>query len=179
MADEASKSEVWNKEYKEALNSATRYDYISSGTHRARFWWRFLGERKFWCEKISVNFFIIFICVIFGACGDVSNVDIHNETSKIFSQDDITAAEKVVLNEFKINWSGCTLKKLYYPGDDWADEFEHWRQFYNADRAIVLLSDYDVDVDSPTAKAGTTYSDWDWVLVRNNGEDWEFKTCGY
>ena len=66
-------------------------------------------------------FFIIFICVIFGACGDVSNVDIHNETSKIFSQDDITAAEKVVLNEFKINWSGCTLKKLYYPGDDWAD----------------------------------------------------------
>lgn len=124
-------------------------------------------------------FFIIFICVIFGACGDVSNVDIHNETSKIFSQDDITAAEKVVLNEFKINWSGCTLKKLYYPGDDWSGDFEHWRQFYNADQAIVLLSDYDVDVDSPTAKAGTTYSDLDWVLVRNNGEDWEFKTCGY
>ena len=45
--------------------------------------------------------------------------------------------------------------------------------------SIVSAYDYDVDVDSPTAKAGTTYSDWDWVLVRNNGEDWEFKTCGY
>ena len=31
---------------------------------------------------------------------------------------------------------------LYYPGDDWSGDFEHWRQFYNADQAIVLLSDF-------------------------------------
>ena len=35
VADEASKSEVWNKEYKEALNSATRYDlYFKRDTPR-------------------------------------------------------------------------------------------------------------------------------------------------
>ncbi|MBU5462260.1 hypothetical protein [Lachnoclostridium sp. MSJ-17] len=53
-------------------------------------------------KYISISF-VILICVIFGACGDVSDVDIHNETSKIFSQDDITAAEQVVINRFKTN----------------------------------------------------------------------------
>ena len=93
-------------------------------------------KESFDMKKFMAISFLILICVIFGACGDVSNVDIHNETSKIFSQDDITAAEQVVINHFKTNWSGQTLTELYYPGDDWADEFEHWKAFYNADEAI-------------------------------------------
>ena len=129
-------------------------------------------------KYISISF-VILICVIFGACGDVSNVDIHNETSKIFSQDDITAAEQVVINHFKTNWSGQTLTELYYPGDDWADEFEHWKAFYNADEAIVLLSSIDANVDTPSLKAGDTLTEFNWVLVRDKGKQWEYKDCGY
>ena len=50
-------------------------------------------KESFDMKKFMAISFLILICVIFGACGDVSNIDIHNETSKIFSQDDITAAE--------------------------------------------------------------------------------------
>ena len=128
-------------------------------------------KESFDMKKFMAISFLILICVIFGACGDVSNVDIHNETSKIFSQDDITAAEQV--------WSGQTLTELYYPGDDWADEFEHWKAFYNADEAIVLLSSIDVNVDATSLKAGDTLTEFNWVLVRDKGKQWEYKDCGY
>ena len=124
-------------------------------------------KESFDMKKFMAISFLILICVIFGACGDVSNVDIHNETSKIFSQDDITAAEQVVINHFKTNWSGQTLTELY------------WKAFYNADEAIVLLSSIDVNVDATSLKAGDTLTEFNWVLVRDKGKQWEYKDCGY
>ena len=41
-------------------------------------------KESFDMKKFMAISFLILICVIFGACGDVSNVEIHNETSKIF-----------------------------------------------------------------------------------------------
>ena len=130
-------------------------------------------------KRMLTLFVLTAFCLLLCACGDVSNVKITPVESNIFSQEDITAAENTIINEFKMNWSGCTLKELRYAGDGWSKEFQDLEIFYDADEAIVLLSSIDVNEDTPTDKAGTTLQDFNWILVRNKGGQWEHKDHGY
>ena len=44
--------------------------------------------------------------------------------------------------EFKKEWSGCTLTEIYYAGDDVSAEYQDWADRQNADEVIVLLSSF-------------------------------------
>ncbi len=70
---------------------------------------------------------------------------------------------------------------LYYPGDACADEFNEWAKQYDADEAIVIESSFDVDASGGDGSLNpdSTYDDWKWILIRNNGGDWEHADHGY
>ena len=51
-----------------------------------------------------------------------------------------------------------------------------------AENVIVLLSDFDVDGsgDNPVLEPNTTYTDYQWTLIRDNEKDnWKIDGSGY
>ena len=82
---------------------------------------------------------------------------------------------------FEAEFQGCTLTQLRYPGDASADLFTEWAEECEADEAIILYSSFDTDASGGdgSLEPNTTYDDFQWILVRDNGGTWEVKTYGY
>ena len=57
---------------------------------------------------------------------------------------------------------------------------ESWAEQYDAEEAMVLYSDFDVDSSGGdgSLNPNSTYTDWSWVLVRENGGAWKIATWG-
>ena len=111
--------------------------------------------------------------------GDVGLV-IKEVPSEIYSQEDIDTAIDVIAREFDANWTGCTLKEIYYGGDELVKENESRAADYDADQVMVLLSTFDVKEDyQGSLEPGTTYKDWNWILVRKDGGKWQHVDHGY
>lgn len=99
------------------------------------------------------------------------------EHSDLYTDADIQAAKDAVTACFETEFQDCTLTQLRYPGDALSDLFTEWAQEYNADEAIVLYST--LETGATSVEPNTTYENWQWILVRNNGGTWEVKTYGY
>lgn len=114
--------------------------------------------------------------------GNTDQVKIPDwKPSEIYTDDDIEAAFQTVKDYFSREFDGCTLTKLYYPGDTFADEFQEYAAKHNADEAIFLYSSFDVDSSGGDGSLtpDSTYEDWNWWLVRNEGGNWEHVDHGY
>lgn len=119
-----------------------------------------------------------------GGCGgNVDNVEIVEwEPSEIYSDADIEAAFRTVENYFRREFKGCTLTQLYYVGDDHADEFARIADQYDSDvEAIVIGSSFDVDSSGGdgSLNPNSTYTRWEWILVRSSGGSWRHVDHGY
>ena len=101
-------------------------------------------------------------------------------TSNIYSYDDITSAINTVIDYFNENFKGCTLKEIYYAGDN-ENYFKEILQQYGGDEAIVLTSTFDVDGSGGdgSLNPNSTYKDWIWLLVRNKQGEWKHVDHGY
>ena len=103
------------------------------------------------------------------------------ERSDLYTDADIQDAKDAVTTYFEAEFQGCTLTQLRYPGDASADLFTEWAEECEADEAIVLYSSFDTDASGGdgSLEPNTTYDDFQWILVRDNGGTWEVKTYGY
>ncbi len=110
-----------------------------------------------------------------------SEIKTHHVDSEIFSDQDINDAIKVIEDEFQADWKGCTLKEIYYAGDEVTKNNVDTIQDYDADEVIVLMSNFDVDQTGAdeSLDPGSTYEDWNWILVRKNGGKWQHVDHGY
>ena len=81
---------------------------------------------------------------------------------------------------FNENFKGCTLKEIYYAGDN-ENYFKEILQQYGGDEAIVLISTFDVDGSGGdgSLNPNSTYKDWIWLLVRNKQGEWKHVDHGY
>lgn len=138
--------------------------------------------------KYKIAILILSIIVMFAGCGingsrgNVDNVQISDEnSSEIYSDNDIEAAYQTVKDYFSQEFKGCTLTKLYYPGDTYVDEFGKGEEHFGADEIIVILSSFDVDSSGGDGSfnPNTTYDNWNWILVRNINGEWEHVDHGY
>ena len=91
------------------------------------------------------------------------------EHSDIYTDADIQAAMDTVMTYFETEFKGCTLTQLCYPGDASADLFTEWAEECEADASG----------GDGSLEPNTTYDDFQWILVRDNGGTWEVKTYGY
>ena len=116
-----------------------------------------------------------------GCRGDVSNVKVLEYKSDIYSEEEIEEAIEVVKKYFRSEFSGCTLTEITYAGDDKILSYEDWATRNDGDEVIVLISSFDVDASGGdgSLNPNSTYSNWNWILVRNNDGKWRNVDHGY
>lgn len=134
--------------------------------------------------KKAIILFALLIMLFLSSCrgGNVDDVEIPDwKPSEIYTDDDIEEAFQTVKDYFSKEFDGCTLTKLYYPGDTFSGEFAEWAKQYDADEAIVIRSNFDVDSSGGdgSLEPNSTYEDWEWILVRDDGGKWRHVDHGY
>lgn len=112
--------------------------------------------------------------------GDVTVVDLEPGESALYSHEDIYDAMDEVLEHFEEEFPGCVLTNLVYDEEYSLKSATQWAEKYGDDEAIVFLSSFDVGAGGgkDNLKAGDTYRDWQWVLTRDKGDDWDLQTWG-
>ena len=113
--------------------------------------------------------------------GVVSFVYISEYSSEVYSDSDIQSAINAVISNFEEKWPRCTLLTASYIGDDKLESYQDWADRNDADEVIVILSDFYISYfsDNPTMNTGYKYEDYNWILVRNEGEAWRIVDQGY
>lgn len=133
-------------------------------------------------KKIIIFLVSVVIIINLSACGgNVKNVKVIDVESEIYTSDDINSAIETIVKEFDKDWKGCTLKEIYYAGDETSKNYQDWADRNNADEVIVLLSSFDVDSSggNGSLNPNSTYDGWNWILVRNRGGQWKHVDHGY
>lgn len=124
---------------------------------------------------------MIIVFILSSCGGNVKNINIIEVESNRYTSDDINSAIKVIINEFDKSWNGCTLKEIYYAGDEASHNHQDWADRNDADEVIVLLSSFDVDSSGGdgSLNPNSTYDNWNWILVRNTDGKWIHVDHGY
>ena len=87
----------------------------------------------------------------------------------------------VVKDYFKKEFRGCSLKKLNYDEEFSQSRSDAWAEQYGAEQAIVLTSTFYVSLfgGDGSLNPNSIYDNWQWVLTRDRGGEWELRTWGY
>ena len=91
------------------------------------------------------------------------------------------AAMDTAQEYFDDHFPGCVMTSFRYDEESVREAEPEWADQYQADQAIVLLSDFQTDKHGGDGSLNPNeiYQDWQWVLVRSGNGDWTLKTCGY
>ena len=134
-------------------------------------------------RKFLSIFLLCAIVLPLSSCshGVVSFVEIPEYSSDVYSDEDIESAINIVKQTFAEIEDLWTLLELSYIGDERLDSYQDWADRNDADEVIVILSDFYIShfSDNPTMGAGQKYEDYNWILVRNEGEEWCIVDRGY
>ena len=131
-------------------------------------------------KKIFSLFLIFALILSLTSCGTLNFVDIEEFTSDVYTEDDITSAMEVVLESFR-GRTDTVLLRLSYIGDEKLADYQDWADRNNADDVIVFLTDYYISFfsDNPIMNTGFKYEDYNYILVRSDGGEWEIVDHGY
>lgn len=132
-------------------------------------------------RTLSVTLSLAAMLTISGCNNNIKNVEIIDVDSEIYSDTEINSAIDTVEEYFKSNFEGCTLTMLKYAGDDQNKASDKWAKQYDAEKAIVLLSSFDVDSSGGdgSLNPNSKYDNWQWILVENESGTWEHVDHGY
>ena len=113
--------------------------------------------------------------------GDVSNVKIISMESEIYSTEEINNAIDVILEEFEENYNGCSLLEIEYIGDENNDVYRDWAIRNNKSEVIVFISNFKVDSNGGNGvlNPNSEYDGYNWILARNENENWKYVDGGY
>ena len=131
------------------------------------------------CRMIA----LVLACgLLLSACGgNVRHVVPVIGPSEVYESSDIEKAMDVVLDYFHREFEGCTMTRLEYDEMLVLRSQEEWAAQYDADQAIVLLSDFEVSSfgGDGSLNPGGAYINWQWILIRNADGDWKLRTWGF
>ena len=101
--------------------------------------------------------------------------------SELYTEEEITDAMDAVTRNFMLEFAGCTMTELEYDESRSLELGKEFAEQYGADEAIVLFSSFDTDSlgGDGSLNPNSTYANWQWVLVRNDGGRWALMTWGY
>ena len=141
--------------------------------------------------KKALSLFLIFSLLLsLTSCSGVtlfSNV-VYSE-SDLYTDEEIAAAMDEVKKNFKRIWKGCVLLDISYKGDAILDiyNYKNYAEQYQADDVIVISIDFYVPAlasipgfgDTFVVETNHKYEDWNCVLLRYDGGNWEYIGGGY
>lgn len=139
-------------------------------------------------KKILFIFSIIIITFSLVACGKTANVKVSIEKSKSFSEEEINDAVKTIETHFK-DFKGCTLTDIWYTEADSTKLVNIYLKYGGGlengstlENSIGLKSNFNVDSSGGDGSfdPNSTYTDWTWVLIRDNkNSNWKVQESGY
>ena len=131
--------------------------------------------------KRTVCLALLLVLILTGCGGNVSQVEIQEVPSQIYSEAEIDAAVDTAIRYFRQHFSGCTLTQIAYAGDEKAAAMEEWAVQAQVEAAIILVSSFDVDASGGdgSLNPNSTYTGWQWILVRSANGTWEHRDHGY
>lgn len=118
---------------------------------------------------------------LIGCMGKTGGVAVQEYTSDIYTEQEIESAIEVTKSYFRLHFAGCTLTEISYAGDEYTKDYMDWAERNGADDVIVLISSFDVGPSGGdgSLNPNTTYSNWNWILVRDEGGKWKHADHGY
>lgn len=126
---------------------------------------------------------VVLLCLLLTGCGggDIAHVQVEIGASAFFTREEIEDAMDVALGYFDREFEGCTMTEMVYDESlSWVPSIR-WAEQYGAEEAIILLSVFRVAESGAdgSLNPGDTYTGWQWILTRNEGEEWVLCTWGY
>ena len=125
---------------------------------------------------------VIWMASCLVGCGSNRNIDNVNRNvgvSKQYTEDEINDAMDIVISYFEKNFKGCTLTDIWYDENKISSAELKWAETYNAEQAIILLSNFNTDKNCDASlNPNDIYIDWNWILVRDNNGKWILKAWG-
>lgn len=131
---------------------------------------------------------VLITIVIYSQYGKVTNVQVSIEDSMKFSEEEINEAVIAVKRKFK-DFQGSELTELWYSenkSNELTNEYMNYGKGSSngitEENVIVLLSNFEVNSrgGDGSFEPNSTYSDWKWILVRDNDSDnWRVDDWGY
>ncbi|MBK1812318.1 DUF4829 domain-containing protein [Clostridium sp. YIM B02505] len=141
-------------------------------------------------RKVIMSLCTILLLLSLVACKSnnaSSNLTVDNGQSTKFTKEEVNKAIDCVKNNFA--FKGCTLTKVWYDeekSDSIAKSYmSNGRGAVNgvkSENVIVLLSNFDVDGsgENPVLNPNSTYSDYQWILIRDKkNSKWTIDDKGY
>lgn len=141
-------------------------------------------------KKVSLIFCFLLLSFSLVSCNKdkISNDNsIEISQSSKFSKDEIEEAIQCVKDNF--SFPEATLTTVWYDEEKSNDLIEEYLKNGNGsingvklENLIIILSNFDVDGsgDNPVLTPNTTYSNYKWILIRNDkNSDWEIDDFGY
>ena len=140
--------------------------------------------------KIVIYLSMILMIFLLVGCNQnnkPTNIKVDIGESTKFSKEEIDNAVDCLKRSF--DFEACTLTKIYYNEEISNTAVEDYLQFGNgsvnkvkAENVIVLLSDFDVDNsgDNPVLNPGETYTNYNWILIRDDkNSNWKVDDWGF
>lgn len=134
-------------------------------------------------KKICILLSIILCISLFTGCsntGNVSNVEIVTIESKIYSQEEILDAIEVVEEKF-VGFTGCTLTKIGYIGDE---EMYDYLSDEVLDNPSYIVLDCEFTTSESSVEEGFNanetyeYGCWTWYLKKDVFGNWKIENYG-
>ena len=114
-------------------------------------------------------------------CGKTDGAAKKEVASEVYSQEEIDEAIEAAERYFQEHFKGCTLTEIWYVGDEKTAGFQEFADRNGAEQVIVLLSNFEVDASGGdgSLNPNSTYTDWNWILVRDGSGPWRHVDHGY
>ena len=120
---------------------------------------------------VTKKLYKIILCLLLIMCVGCQRKEVKVRTiySDIYTEEEIQEAIDVIKKEFSKDWKGCTLKEIYYAGDDKA-LFTSYAKQYQGEEAIVLKTNFHTNYFAWKIglNSNCDYEDYQWILIRNN-----------
>ena len=135
-------------------------------------------------KKILFLLCTLMLLPLLSACGKGGNTD-HVQrnigSSQIYTEEEILEIMGIVENFFEKEFAGCTLTELTYDEERSNLSCDEWADTYQAKQAIIFYSTFQVDASGGdgSLNPNSTYTNWNWILTKDNSNKWTLKTWGY
>ena len=131
-------------------------------------------------KRIGILLPLILCALLLSACaGNTSNAWRNGmDLSAVYSAEEVNDAMDAVEDHFRAEFPGCDLMNVRY--DESAEvlgEQAGWADYYGAEDAIVLFSDFTTPrwVEDNSLQPNDCYINWKWVLTREEGGTWQLR----
>jgi hypothetical protein len=114
------------------------------------------------------------------SCGDTSQLKRYVNESTVYTSEEIIDAMDVVETHFKKSWYK-TLYELHYDEEKTVRKMPEYKERYDAEHVIVLRATFSVNEYGPNYGFNPNgwYTDFMYILAKNDGEKWEIRGAGY